>query len=121
MTRARATGTLRAGGGWSGTKGLAKGEKMHRRTVHRGIAALALVASLTAAGARPAAAAANHGFMGRLAGVWSAAAGESSSFLDRLARWFDGGEAAKAPTARTPTKLSWGIDPNGNSILLEPT
>jgi len=94
---------------------------MHRRTVHRGIAALALVASLTAAGARPAAAAANHGFMGRLAGVWSAAAGESSSFLDRLVRWFDGGEAAKAPRARTTTKLSWGIDPNGNSILLEPT
>jgi len=92
---------------------------MHRRTVHRGIAALALVASLTAAGASPAAAAANHGFMGRLAGVWSAAAGDSSSFLDRLVRWFDGGEAARAP--RTTEKQTWGIDPNGNSILLDPT
>ena len=94
---------------------------MHRRTVHRGIAALALVTVLMAAGARPAAAAANHGFMGRLAGVWSAVAGESSSLLDRLVRWFDGGEAARAQRTTATAKLSWGIDPNGNSVPLDPT
>jgi hypothetical protein len=93
---------------------------MHRRTVHRGIAALALMSVLSVAGARPAAAA-HQGFLGQLAEAWSAATGDSSSFFDRLARWVDGGEAAKAPRARMTAKQTWGIDPNGNSILLEPT
>ncbi|HKI06397.1 MAG TPA: hypothetical protein VKK31_30740 [Thermoanaerobaculia bacterium] len=91
---------------------------MYRRTVHRGIAALALVTVLTVAGAQPAAA--HQGFMGRLAEVWSVATGEPSNFLDRLARWFDGGQTAKAPRT-TMEKQTWGIDPNGGWLVTPPT
>jgi hypothetical protein len=91
---------------------------MHRRTVHRGFAALALATVLSIAGAHPAAAAANQGFLGRVAGLWSAVVGgESDSFLTRLTGWFDD---AKSP--RATTKRGWGIDPNGNAIYIdEPT
>lgn len=89
---------------------------MNRRTVHRGIAALLLVTFLAAAGARPAAAAADAGFLGRLAGAWSAVTGgDPDGFLNRVAGWFAGKPAAnKSP--RTITKRGWGIDPNGTAI-----
>ena len=93
---------------------------MYRRIVHRGIAALALVTVLTVAGAQPAAAAGQQGLPGRAAGAWSVIAGESGNLLDRLVRWFDGGERARAPRTRTTTKLGWGIDPNGGWIIAEP-
>ena len=92
---------------------------MHRRSIHRGIAALALVTVLTVAGAQPAAA--HQGFIGRLAEAWSVATGEPSSFLDRLARWFDGGHRAKAPRTSVTEKQTWGIDPNGGWIVTPPT
>lgn len=90
---------------------------MNRRTVHRGIAALLLVTFLAAAGARPAAA--DAGFLGRLAGAWSAVTGgEPDGFLNRLTGWLAGKPAAtKSP--RTLTKRGWGIDPNGQAIYIE--
>lgn len=90
---------------------------MYRRSVHRRMAALAVVTALTVAGAQPAAA--HQGFIGRLAEVWSAATGEPNHFLDRLARWFDGGRTAQAPRTRT-AKQTWGIDPNGGSVVAPP-
>jgi hypothetical protein len=90
---------------------------MYRRSVHRGIAALAFVTVLTVAGAQPAAA--HQGFIGRLAETWSAATGMQSNFLDRLARWFDGGRAAKTPRTTTE-KQTWGIDPNGGWLVTPP-
>jgi len=94
---------------------------MYRRSVHRGIrrgvTALALVTVLTVAGAQPAAAAANQGILGRVAGLWSAVVGgESNSFWSRLTGWFEGNETV--PSSGAPTKRGGGIDPNG--LITEP-
>jgi hypothetical protein len=91
---------------------------MYRRTIHRGIAALSLVTFLAVAGAQPVAAAPDAGFLGRLAGLWSAVAGEDSDTLwNRLTGWAGGKPAGKTP--RATTKRGWGVDPNGNAIVLE--
>jgi hypothetical protein len=88
---------------------------MKRRTVQRGIVALAIVTSLSAAGPRPAAAM-DLGLVGRqLSGLWSFITGASPA-------------QHRAPSGRTtkPGKASdtsdrgWGIDPNGNSITIAP-
>jgi hypothetical protein len=93
---------------------------MNRRTIHRGIAALLLVTFLAAAGARPAAAAADAGFLGRLAGAWSAVTGgEPDGFLNRLTGWLAGKPAATKSPRTTITKRGWGIDPNGTAIYIE--
>ncbi|HEV2856041.1 MAG TPA: hypothetical protein VHC97_24855 [Thermoanaerobaculia bacterium] len=91
---------------------------MFRRTVHRGIAALLLVTFLGVAGARPAAAAPDAGFLGRLAGLWSAVTrGESDTVWNRLTSVFQGRQTPKSPQATT--KRGWGIDPNGNAIYID--
>lgn len=91
---------------------------MYRRTIHRGIAALSLVTFLAVAGAQPAMAAPDAGFVGRLAGLWSAVVGgESETLWHRLTGWAGGKPASKKPQATT--KRGWGIDPNGNAIVIE--
>jgi hypothetical protein len=102
------------------------GEEMFRRTIHRGIAALSLVTFLAVAGAQPAAAASDAGFLGRLAGLWSAVAGgESDTLWNRLTGWLEGQparpSAAKASSTTTEVVLErgGGIDPNGNRIVTD--
>lgn len=91
---------------------------MYRRTIHRGIAALSLVTFLAVAGAQPAMAAPDAGLLGRLAGLWSAVAGgESETLWNRLTGWAGGKPAGKTP--RATAKRGWGIDPNGNAIVVE--
>jgi hypothetical protein len=90
---------------------------MYRRTIHRGIAALSLVTFLAVA-AQPAMAAPDAGFLGRLAGLWSSVVGgESDTLWHRLTGWEGNKPAAKKPQATT--KRGWGIDPNGNAIVIE--
>jgi hypothetical protein len=99
---------------------------MYRRTAQRGIAALAFVLLLTLAGAQPAAAA-DQGFLDRLAGLWGAVTGASApqapSLWDTVTGWF--GFTEKTTTTTDPgADKGWGIDPNGNSLNLstsEPT
>ena len=90
---------------------------MYRRTIHRGIAALSLVTFLAVAGAQPAMAAPDAGFLGRLAGLWSSVVGgESETLWHRLTGW-GGGKPSKSP--RATAKLGWGIDPNGRAVTVE--
>src|SRR5688572_30211596 len=91
---------------------------MYRRTIHRGIAALSLVTFLAVAGAQPAMAAPDAGFLGRLAGLWSTVVGgDTDNLWHRLTGWAGGEPAAKKPQATA--KKGWGIDPNGNAIVIE--
>jgi hypothetical protein len=98
---------------------------MFRRTIHRGIAVLSLVTFLAVAGAQPAAAAPNAGFLDRLAGLWSAVAGgEPDTLWNRLAGWLEGQPAAKSSsTTTTPVDTTQqrggGIDPNGTRVVVE--
>jgi hypothetical protein len=90
---------------------------MYRGTIHRGIAVLSLVTFLAVAGAQPAAAAPDAGFLGRLAGLWSAVAGgESDNFLNRLAVWLGAEPTAKASSSTEIDERGGGIDPNGNDL-----
>lgn len=90
---------------------------MYRRTIHRGIAALSLVTFLAAAGAQPAMAAPDAGLLGRLAGLWSSVVGgEPDTLWHRLTGWA-GKPAGKTPQAAA--KKGWGIDPNGNAIIID--
>lgn len=92
---------------------------MYRGTIHRGIAALSLVTFLAVAGAQPAMAAPDAGVLGRLAGLWSSVVGgESDTLWHRLTGWTGNKPAGKTPRAAT-TKRGWGIDPNGNAIVVE--
>lgn len=91
---------------------------MYRGTIHRGIAALSLVTFLAVAGAQPAAAAPDAGFLGRLAGLWSeVAGGTQDSLWSRVAQWLEGKPAvpAKASATSTTNDRGAGIDPNGNT------
>jgi hypothetical protein len=91
---------------------------MYRRTMHRGIAALALVTFLAVAGAQPAMAASDAGFLDRLAGLWSSVVGgEPETLWHRLTGWAGGKPAGKAP--RATVKRGWGIDPNGRAVVVE--
>ncbi|MEO6192610.1 MAG: hypothetical protein ABIS20_06340 [Thermoanaerobaculia bacterium] len=83
---------------------------MERKTVHRGIVALAIVTSLSAAGSRPAAAM-DLGFLDRLNQLWSFATGDAHQVASQAHR--AAGKAPKVPGA----KLGWGIDPNGNHLV----
>jgi hypothetical protein len=87
--------------------------EMERKTVHRGIVALAIVTSLSAAGSRPAAAM-DLGFLDRLTHLWSFATGDAHRATSRTQRASE--QAPKVPG----TKLGWGIDPNGNWIVISP-
>jgi hypothetical protein len=92
---------------------------MHRRTVHRGIAALALIAVLALPGAQPAAAA-DLNFLDRLASLWSAVTDRepAASLWDTLTGWF--GTEKATSLSDTPDRGA-GIDPNGNSLTAAPT
>ena len=89
---------------------------MHRRTAHRGIAALALVSMLTLLGAQPASAA-DLGLLDRLASFWSAAAPGAPSLWDDFTGWLGFGTQTKANSA-LPAERGFGIDPNG--LVSEP-
>ncbi len=84
-----------------------------RRTVHRGIVALAIVTSLSVAGTRPAAAM-DLGLMHQLSNLWSFVTGVPSSAPRQTA-----GKPVtrKTTTTSQPTDRGWGIDPNGNTIV----
>ena len=86
---------------------------MHRRTAHRGIAALALVTILALAGAPPAAAA-DLRFLDRVANLWSAVTQGESGLWDVVAGWFVGTEKAGSSSAATDAEA--GFDPNGMTM-----
>lgn len=89
---------------------------MHRRTVHRRIAALALVTALALVGARPAAAM-ELGFLDRLGSLWSAVTGGAPEGLwETLTGWWGGGEKPASPDGVMKADASWGTDPNGNPL-----
>lgn len=85
---------------------------MHRKTAQRGIAALALVTILALAGAQPAAAA-DLGFLDRLASFFSAVSGnESPGIWETLTGWLHLGEKShQQPT--DPWERGTTIDPLG--------
>ena len=91
---------------------------MHRRPVHRWIAALALVAALGVMGARPAAAAdlSKPTAMDRLASLWSAASAGPTALWETLTGWLGGVEKSATPGNTPPPTAdqSYGLDPNGN-------
>lgn len=90
---------------------------MRRRNVHRGMAALAIAASMAFAGARPAAAE-SLGLLDRLAGLWSSVTAPAPGIWSTVTDWFTVGEKA---TTTQETDRGWGLDPNGNSSVQEPT
>jgi hypothetical protein len=84
-----------------------------RRTVQRGIVALAIVASLSVAGASPAAAM-DLGLMHQISNLWSFFLGAPSPAPHRTTA---GKPDTRKTTSTQPTPdRGWGIDPNGNSI-----
>ena len=84
---------------------------MYRASVHRWIAALALVATLGLVGAQPAAAA-DLRAADRLASLWSVVTVRPTALWERLIGWLGGPER---PSPQQ--KNGWGIDPLGNPIL----
>jgi hypothetical protein len=92
---------------------------MYRRTVHRGILALAVVTSLSLAGAQPAAAR-DLGFTARLGHLMSAL---EPNLWAKLTGWLSGDKPTKATSSSTPSsgEKGWGLDPNGNSTTASPT
>jgi hypothetical protein len=92
---------------------------MHRKTIHRGIAALALVTFLLA-GAQPAAAA-NLGFLDRLASLWTAVTERepAAGLWDTVTGWF--GSATEKDADTTPvTDRGAGLDPLGTCVTSVP-
>jgi hypothetical protein len=89
---------------------------MCRASVHRWIAALALVATLGVTGAQPAAAA-DLRVVDRLANLWSAVTARPAALWDTLSGWLGGTEKP------SPQKsdIGWGIDPNGNPTVQPPS
>jgi hypothetical protein len=92
---------------------------MYRGTIHRGIAALLFVTFLAVAGAQPAAAAPNAGFLGRLSSLWSAVVGGESDTLWNRLTGREGKPAVKSP--RATAKRGFGIDPNGTVFEIPQT
>jgi hypothetical protein len=88
--------------------------EMQRRTVQRGIVALAIVTSLSVAGSRPAAAA-NLGLLNRLDQIWSIVTGSPSPAAPRATS-----RPSRLPGKSTPPPPTidrgWGIDPNGSRL-----
>lgn len=89
---------------------------MKRRTVQRGIVALAIVTSLAAAGPRPAAAM-DLGLARQLSSLWSFVTGASPAQHRPAARSTKPGKATTTPP--DPDR-GWGIDPNGHTITTAP-
>ena len=87
---------------------------MERRTVHRGILALAIVTSLSAAGSHPAAAA-DLRLLDRFDRLWSFVTGiPAHRVASRPHR-----ATEQVPTI-PGTKTGWGIDPNGHDVVFNP-
>jgi len=88
-----------------------------RRTVQRGIVALAIVGSLSIAGSRPAAAM-DLGLRHQITRLWSFFVGTPSPAPHRT--------TAGKPVNRKTTDPSqaidrgWGIDPNGSGVIIDP-
>jgi hypothetical protein len=93
---------------------------MQHRRIHRGVVALAIVTSLSVAGARPAAAA-NLGLLDRLTSLWSFVTGAPSPVPHAVVRPSNGSftKSTSSPSTPTPDR-GWGIDPNGNSSTSTP-
>lgn len=90
-----------------------------RRTIQRGIVALAIVTSLSVAGARPAAAM-DLGLMHQISNLWSFFLGAPSPAAHRDTT--SGKPAHRKTTdssAPTPDR-GWGIDPNGVNVVTDP-
>lgn len=93
-----------------------------RRTVQRGIVALAIVASLSVAGARPAAAM-DLGLMHQISKLWSFFVGAPSTAPHRTTagkpdtrKMVTGATTDSSTTTSSSDPSSdkgWGIDPNG--------
>lgn len=92
---------------------------MYRRSIHRGIAALAVVTSLWFAGAQPAAAK-DLGLTARLGHLMSVL---EPGLWAKLTGWLSPGKPTKATSSSTPStgEKGWGLDPNGNSLTTSPT
>ena len=87
---------------------------MKRRIVHQGVIALAIVTSLSFAGARPAAAA-NLGLLNQISHLWSFVTGLSAPASHTISSRTPK-IPAKSTTTPAPGDRGWGIDPNGNSL-----
>ena len=93
-----------------------------RRTMQRGIVALAIVTSLSVAGARPAAAM-DLGLMHQISNLWSFLTGVSPVAHQTAAPGkpvHRKGTSTTCPTGQT-CEGGWGIDPNGNTVTSTPT
>ncbi|HEY2292406.1 MAG TPA: hypothetical protein VGM86_17045 [Thermoanaerobaculia bacterium] len=93
-----------------------------RRTVQRGIVALAIVTSLFVAGASPAAAM-DLGLMHQISRLWSFFAGAPSPAPAphrSTTRKPVPGKATSCPSGSGSCEGGWGIDPNGNSLHSDP-
>lgn len=89
-----------------------------RRTVQRGVVALAIVTSLSVAGSRPAAAM-DLGLVRQISHLWSFVTGVPSPAPHRAESRSTRPGKATTSTQPTPDR-GWGIDPNGNSITIDP-
>jgi len=87
---------------------------MERRTVHRGILALAIVTSLSAAGSHPAAAV-DLGLLDRFDRLFSFVTGIPAHRVANRAH-----RATEKVPAVPGAKTGWGIDPNGHDIVVDP-
>jgi hypothetical protein len=93
---------------------------MHWRTIQRGIVALAVVASLSVAGSRPATAM-DLGLLRHLSDLWSFVTGAPSHAIHRTTTH---GKPVpqKACTPDAPNcERGGGIDPNGSTLSSLPT
>jgi hypothetical protein len=88
-----------------------------RRTVQRGVVALAIVTSLSVAGARPAAAM-DLGLMHQISNLWSFFTGAQSPAQHRTTT--SGKPATRKTTTSTSSDRGWGIDPNGTWSVTDP-
>jgi hypothetical protein len=88
---------------------------MKRRIVHRGVIALAIVTSLSFAGARPAAAA-NLGLLSQISHLWSFVTGLPAPASHTVSSRTPGIPQKSTTTQPAPGDRGWGIDPNGNSL-----
>ena len=87
-----------------------------RRSVQRGIVALAIVTSLSVAGARPAAAM-DLGLMHQISNLWSFFTGAPSSAAHQTTT---SGKPAHRKADPTSPDRGWGIDPNGINVVVDP-
>ncbi len=93
-----------------------------RRTIQRGIVALAIVTTLSVAGARPAAAM-DLGLMHQISNLWSFLTGASPVAHRSTAPGkpvHRKGSSSTCPSGTT-CEGGWGIDPNGNTVNALPT